>query len=291
MGYIFQHMNTQSIFNYTDYRTFLKDHFQFRKHEQQNFSLGVWSKRLGISSTAVLVNILNGKRNPGEMLNGKFINYFAFAPKEEQYFLDLVGLSKVKSDPRLSLALMEKMGRSHPEGTFQLLDDQAFSAISKWFYYVLREMVSLPHFNEDPGWIQNQLEYEVTAKDIKKAIHDLLEMGLLERNDKGKLKAKSRSVATNTDVASEAIKRFHEQSLENGKVSIRKHSLEERDFSSRTFNVREENIPVLKEHIKEFREKVNELFEESAQSSRVYQLNIQLIPLTKKNNWENENEI
>ena len=83
-------MKTQEIFDYTDYRTFLKDHFQFKKLDQPQFSLGVWSKRLGVSSTAVLANILNGKRNPGEMISEKFITYFGFAPKEQQYFQDLI---------------------------------------------------------------------------------------------------------------------------------------------------------------------------------------------------------
>lgn len=283
-------MKAQEIFNYTDYRTFLKDYFKHRKEVQPSFSLGVWSKALGVSSTAVLVNVLNGKRNPGEMISAKFSNYFAFAPKEQQYFQDLIGLSKVQNDPRLSLALMEKMGRANPDGTFRLLDDQTFSAISKWFYYALREMVSLPHFKEDPDWIRDHLEYEVTSKEIKKAIEDLLKLSLLEKDNNGKLKATTRNISMSHDVASEAVKRYHEQVMENGKVSIRKHSLKERDFSSVTINIREENISALKEFLKEFREQVNELFEENAHSSRVFQLNMQLIPLTKCNKQEKKNE-
>jgi uncharacterized protein (TIGR02147 family) len=273
-------MESLTIFNYTDYRTFLKDYVQKKKEVQPTFSLGTWSKRLGISSTAVLVNILNGKRNPGGMISEKFVTYFRFTEKESQYFSDLISLTKVISEPRLSLALMEKMGRLHPDGTFKLLDDKTFSSISKWYYYALKEMVELPYFIEDAEWIKEHLEYEVSSKEIKKAIQDFLDLGLLKRDASGRLKVTTKTLRSTTDVSSEALKRFHEQVLENGKASIRKHGLLERDFSSRTINIREENLPMLKEYIKEFRDKVSELFEESVQSSRVYQINIQLIPLT-----------
>jgi len=276
-------MNTRRIYDYTDYRTFLKDHILEKKEQQPTYSLGIWSKKLGVSSTAVLVNILNGKRNPGEMITQKFTNYFSFDMKEKQYFEDLISLSKVLSDPRMSVALMEKMGRIHPDGTFKLLDDQTFSAVSKWYYYALKEMVSLPHFKEDTDWITENLEFQVSSKEVKKAIHDLLELGILKRDEQSKLKLQIKNLRTSSDIASEAIKRFHEQALENGKISIRKHSLEERDFSSRTLTIKEENLPRLKEYIKEFRDKVSDLFDENAQSSRVYQLNVQLIPITKRN--------
>lgn len=274
-------MEMTPIYNYTDYRTFLKDYIEGQKAQRSTYSLGMWSKKMGISSTAVLVNVINGKRNPGPELQEKFVSYFKFAGPEAEYFKDLIKLSKIKEDPRLSLSLMEKMGKANPNGEFKLLDDRTFSLISKWYYYALKEFALQKGFKEDPQWIADHLEYEVSPKDIKKAIDDLLQLGIFVRNKKGDLKVVHKNLKSTNDIASEGLKRFHEQSLENAKVSLRKHDIMERDISARVMNIREENIPKLKAYLKDFRDKVSDLFEEVDSTSKVYQINIQLIPLTK----------
>ena len=282
-------METKAIFNYTDFRTFLRVHAEEKRKTSPNWSLGVWTKQLGFTSTAVLTNILNGKRNPGKNLEQKFLHYFKFNQNEKAYFQDLVRLKKVSYDSRLSVALMEKMGKSNPNGSFELLDDRTFSVISKWFYYAIREMIQLSHFREDISWIQKNLEFKVTEKEIKKAIADLLELGLIYRDQNGRLKTTQKTIKTSNDIASEAIKRFHEQMLENSKTALRNIDVLERDITGRTFNIDEKNLPKLKQCIQEFRDKVCELFEESP-GTRTYQLNIQLLPLTKRQNGGNNYE-
>jgi len=270
-----------TVFDYTDYRTFLKDFFKSKKTSNARFTLGVWSNQLQLSGPAVLANILNGKRNPGHLIGQKFVQYFSFSPSEKQYFLDLINLAKVAGNSRLSLALMEKISHGRSDTNYRLLDDRAFSTISKWYYHVIKELVILPSFKEDMDWMKATLEYDVSSKDLRLAIQDLLELEILVRDEQGKLNLVNKQIRTSSDSTSEAIKRYHEEALENGKSSLRKHHLHERDFSSRTIMIREDNIPYVKECIKEFRDKISSLFEECAPSSRVYQLNIQLIPMTK----------
>ncbi|HBQ20956.1 MAG: hypothetical protein A2Z91_08885 [Deltaproteobacteria bacterium GWA2_38_16] len=269
------------IYQYTDFRTFLKSHAEKKRSENPHWSLGVWARQLGLASTAVLTNVLNAKRNPGRGIEQKFLDYFKFNSNEKDYFQDLIRLEKVRLDPRLSVALMEKMGKTNPHGSFQLLDDQTFSAISKWYYYAIREIIGLEHFKEDLDWIQKNLEFKVTKRDIKKAISDLLKLNLIYRDNRGHLKSTDKTLKTQNDIASEALKRFHEHMLENAKESLRKTDVLERDITGRTFNLKEENLPKLKQYIREFRDNVCKLFEETP-GTRTYQLNIQLFPLSKR---------
>lgn len=271
----------ETIYSYTDYRTFLKSHYSEKREQNDSFSYGLWAKKLEMSSTAVLTNIINGKRNPGPQLQEKFVRYFKFNDDEQEYFSDLVKLHKVKGDPRLSLALKEKMSRKKIKGNFQFLDDTTFSAISSWHYYAIREMVALPQFQEDYDWIAKNLQFKVTPREIKKALEDLLELGLIERGENGELQSNDTLLKTSEDVASEGLRRFHEQMISNGKVSIREVPVNERDISGRTINIDEKNLPELKKLIREFRDKVSELFEESEYGTRTYQLNLQLFPLTR----------
>lgn len=282
-------MKQSEIYQYTDFGTFLKIHADQKRSENAHWSLGVWARQLGISSTAVLTNVLNGKRNPGRSIERKFLHYFKFSENEKEYFQDLIRLKKIKDDHRLSVALMEKMGKLNPNGSFQLLDDETFSVISKWYYYAIREMIALPHFKEDFQWIQKHFEFKVTKREIKEAIERLLKLNLIFRDKKGSLLSTEKTIKTQNDIASEALKRFHEQMLEYAKVSLRRVNVLERDITGRTFNINEKNIPRLKQYIRDFRDKVCELFEKKS-GTRTYQLNIQFFPLTKKYKEESNYE-
>lgn len=86
----------KSIFDYTSYREFLKEHFKEKKEKSSHFSLGVWARILDVSNRSVLANVLNGNRHPGKELQKKFVNYFSFTIDEEKFFCDLVSLMKVQ---------------------------------------------------------------------------------------------------------------------------------------------------------------------------------------------------
>jgi uncharacterized protein (TIGR02147 family) len=274
-------MTTQPLFSYTDYRTFLNDYNAKKKEANPNWSMGNWGRKLGVSSTAVLSNVLNGKRNPGNKLTTLFTDYFKFSEREREYFIDLVRLKKAGSDASLSIALMEKMKKLNPVADFELLSDEQFNTISKWYYFGIREMINLPYFIEDFDWIAKQLGGKITATEAKRAIRDLLTISLLDRDENGKLIVKNSTFKTTTDIASEGLKRFHEGMINNALESIRKTEVSKRDISGRTINISEKNLGRLKEYIKDFRDKVEELFEESCVDSKTYQLNVQLFPLNQ----------
>ena len=70
--------------------------------------------------------------------------------------------------------------------------------------------------------------------------------------------------------------------LIHAKSSIRSTNVELRDISSRTLNIKKSSIPQLKQAIREFRDKVSDLFEEAERGDETYQINIQLFPLTNR---------
>jgi len=274
-------MNEVNIYNYTDYRSYLNSHVSFMRKSHKNWSIGLWAKQLQISSTAVLSNILNGKRNPGKSIQSKLIHSLKLHGNNKLYFLDLIRLNKVADDPRLCVAMMDKLSRIHPNGKFLHLDESTFSSISKWYYYAIREMVRLPHFKEDPKWIVNNLQFKVSIKDVEKCLHDLLKLKLIYRDSAGKLKGGIETIKTTNDVSSAGLKNFHSEMIQNSLEAMHAFDVKERDITSRTINIRQENLPKLKEYIKEFRDKISELFEEESQGTHTYQLNVQAFPLSK----------
>lgn len=268
------------IYNFNNHQDFLLTYVETQRSQNKSWSIGKWAKEMEMSSTATLTNILNGKRLPGKKLKESFKSYFNFSSCEAEYFDDLIRLSKVQEDPKLSLSLIEKLKKSSPHQEFAKLNWETFKAISSWEYYVIREMVRLDSFQEDPEWIQLQLKYDTSKEKIEEVINHLLELNLLKRNSKNQLEVTSSIIKTSEDLSNEAIKIFHEGMILKGRESLRKTVVDERDISARTLNIKKEDLPQIKQLIREFRDNLSLYFEQSSESADTYQINIQLFPLT-----------
>jgi uncharacterized protein (TIGR02147 family) len=266
--------------SFTDYRAFLLAYAQDMKSRQATWTYGVWAKKLGLKTTSSITKILSGERDPGPQITEQLVRYFGFKDRDARYFRDLVQLKKIKQDARLSVLLMERMQKEFPDGSVRLLDDRTFSVIANWYYLPLREMTRMQGFVEDADQLAKLLRFKVTARDITRAIEALVELGLLTRDSSGRLKIAQGRVLTSNDISSEAIKRYHEQMLENAKSAVRQVEVKEREITGSTLVMRAANLAEAKEMIREFKTRFAQKFEEDAGDS-VYQIQIQLFPLTK----------
>lgn len=269
-----------NIHQFTDYRTFLMAYAQEAKRAKTTWSYGAWAQNLGLKTTSSITKIIQGQREPGPEVTEKLIKYFRFNKKQAQYFHDLVRLQKIKNDPRLSVLLMQKMGKDHPDASLRIMDDKVFLTISNWYFLALRELCRARNFREEPEWISQQFLFKVTSREISQAIKALLDIQLLKRDKKGRLKIVDGRIDTTTDIASEAIKLYHEQMLTHARDAIRKFSIHEREITSTSLLMSSKNIDKAKVLIRDFRDNFEKLMEEES-GDQVYQIQIQLFPLTK----------
>jgi len=272
---------TLNVKQFTDYRTFLVAYAQDKKRDSKDWSYGGWAKRLGLKTTSSITKIIKGERDPGDQVTELLVNYFKFADKEAAYFRDLVRLHKIRKDPRLAVLLMEKMNKQFPDGTVRILDDKKFRVISNWYYLPLREMTRMPGFKADPDEIATKFKFKVTPREIKEAINTMIDVGLLVRDAQGQLRVAEGRIDTTNDVASEGLKRFHEQNLENAKAAVRSVDVLDREIRSSCFVFKTSNMPLAKQMLREFAKKFAQTFEEP-NGDAVYHVQINFFPLTKK---------
>lgn len=275
-------ITSDDVYQFNDFKVFLKAHFDDVKAGRPTWSLGAWARRLNLNATASLSMVLSGKRLPGPKMTESFVQYFKFSdPKKKKYFLDLIRLEKIKKDPEVWTLLVDRLEREHPVGKFRTLEAAQFETISKWYHYAIREMTHMRGFQEDPLWIQKRLQFHVPEREIEKAIQRLLELNMLYRDEKGRLKASNESIDTTADVFSEGLRRFHEDMIGNAKESVRKIDVLDREIKGTTFTIRQSAIPAAKEKIRTFIKNMIETLEAEQEGESTYQLNVQFFPLTK----------
>ncbi len=268
-----------SVLNYTDYRTFLADYCHQKRRIQQGWSLRNWTRQLGLKSPAALAMIVRGMRSPRLELARKITKSIELNLREESYFLDLVRLEKIKNDPDASLALQERLAKVQPSGTYKHLNHRIFSVISQWYCYAIRDMVHLADFRENPDWISKHLSFPVTSAQVSEALGNLLKVGLI-RHTRGRLRVTHQHIDTTSDVADEAIKRCHEQILDNAKVAIRKFPPEKREIIGTTFAFSSRDIRKAKESIRQFQLDFCKTFERQ-RTDAVYHLEISFHPVAE----------
>ena len=272
-------MEQLELKQFSDYRAYLVAHIQDCKKRRPDWTYGVFARQLGLKDPSSITKIVQGQREPGAAITGKLIRYFQFSPKDAQYFEDLVRLRKIKDDPRLTVMILEKMGKDHPGGAVKILDNQSFQLVSNWYCFTIREMVKLDHFVNDPNWISKNLHFKVTATEAERAIELLIEAGLLERVN-GKLAIIGGFFSNSDASAAEAATRSHETMLDIAKVALRKFGSAEREFIGTPLTIDSSKMKEAKEMIREFTERfLKKMSHTNGDLTTRFQ--IQLFPLSK----------
>jgi len=225
--------------------------------------------------------ILQGHRHPGESVIEKLLQYFEFDEREKRYFEELVRLGKHRGGEGRRRELRRRLRELSPAKRPAEMRFAAFTVISKWYCYAIREMVSLRGFRSDAEWIAAKLRGKVSVHQVKEALAALLQIGTLHRNEKGEMERAEDFVMTRSDVVDEGVRSFHRQMLSIAKHALDEVPVEDREFHALTFNVEYADLPALKAEVRAAMTAAAIKYDRPT-GEATYQLNTQLFPLTRR---------
>ncbi|MBC7538603.1 MAG: TIGR02147 family protein [Bacteriovorax sp.] len=234
------------------------------------FSLRAFSRMVDVSP-AVLSRVLSGKRKLTFNLAVRIADALVLGPSERELLYSFY-LSHAPVD-----AMTEKYKKEKE------LSIDCFNAMKEWYHYGITQLLYIESFKDDPKWIAKMLS--ITELEAKLALDRLVRLEILGRNEFGILYRTATHLSTSTDIASAGIRHFQKQILEKSIVSLEGDDISERDITSITIAINEDRIPEAKAEIKKFRLKMSE-FLATGVKTRVYNLGIHLIPLSKSTNGE-----
>jgi len=273
-----QGSSKKSIFEYSDYREFLKSYYEEAKEKDKKFSFRYFAKAAGFKSSSVLKNIIDGKRNIASYNLEIYAKVLKLNKEETLYFKNLVLLNQSQT-PEEKQKYTEAILRCRLFKKIYPLSQSQFNFYSKWYTAVIWELTELSAFKEDPQWISKHLSPSPTLFEIKKAIEDLIKLGLLKRNKHGRLLKSSTNISTLNEVTSPVIAQWHREMMKRASESISRIRREDRDISSITFKMSKKLMPKIKEKIIEFRRELVEMQKfDSSGPDAIYQLNLQFFP-------------
>jgi uncharacterized protein (TIGR02147 family) len=278
-----------SVYDYDNYRTYLRDYYAIAKSRNSKFSLRYLARIAGFKSFSFLRGVMQGKKNLSGESIAKLTKALKLNKEETRFFTNLVIFSQSTSaEEKQARALA--LTRSRTYRKIHPLSEAQHLFYSRWYLSALRELPGLPEFKEDPAWIAQKLRRKITTREAKKALEVLQKLGLLERAPDGSLRRSTPLISTPDEVTASFAIRIHQQFLELADHSMRTVDRKKRDISAMTLGMSLQTVRQLKSMIQEFRKEVTRVVAQDSQVETVYQLNLQLFPLIDDEEGRNERE-
>jgi uncharacterized protein (TIGR02147 family) len=266
------------VYEYLDYRAYLKDYYDARKARQTFFSYKVFGKKVGLDGS-YLAKVLIGARHIADDSIQAFIDACELAGKEAEYFEVLVHFAKSKTEQEEKVHF-EKLLSLKTVGAQQLLASQ-FEYYRTWYHSAIRSILEYFDFRGDYAELAEGLSPAVTPREAEASISLLLSLGLIRVDDTGRYRTTNANITTGEQWRSLAIESFQEESLRLSRESIKRHPKHVRDFSTVTMTLNAKDYQELRDRIKEFRGSVINYVNQAVDPDRTYQMNIQLFPLSR----------
>jgi uncharacterized protein (TIGR02147 family) len=266
-----------NIFDYLDYREFLRDFYRDAKRNKPFFSYRFIGNRVGMDSSYV-IKVLQGSLHISPKKINSFITLLELAESEAVYFETLVHFARAKTDRQRKLFFDKLFSLSSVKS--QRLEPHQYEFFRKWYYSAVWALIHCAPFNGDFGSLAGKCIPAITISDAKRAVRLLVKLGLVVKESDGNYHATGQNLTTGWKWYSQAIENNQQEMIRLAGEAIGRFPKENRDISTVTMSIDEKALPEIREHIRQFRSSLISMVNNYGGSGRVYQLNVQLFPLT-----------
>ena len=267
------------VLQYTNYRVYLRDYYEFKKKTVPAFSLRFFAEKAGLSSHAHLKLTIDGKRNITKNTVVKLIHGLGLDGQRAAYFESLVFFNQAQTDADKQVYYAQLL-KASPRSKLHKMDAAQFRIFREWHHSAILEMVALKDFRPIPDWISKRLGGLITPAQVTESLKLLVELGLLVKTANG-YRQRDPLITTDDEVQDLMVKMYHLQMLKLSANMLSALPGAQRDISALTFSIKREDFPNLKKHLQLMRKELLDFSAKAGEGEDVVQINIQLYPLTR----------
>lgn len=277
-------MSAPRVYDYLDFRAFLRDWFDARKRLDPSYSLAVFA-RAGDCSKAALANVLSGERTPRAESLDAFARAMALEPAERRYLgllVDLAAAPDIETRRRVldQILASERFGKVREAEAAPAED--VFRFFGAWYLPAIYELASLPGFRDDPAWVAAQLVPPISAEQAADALSTLFELETLTREPDGRVVQRAIRFRTAPETAQIAIARYQRESVPEMLRRLDTANSAHQHVLAATFTLDAALLTEAKLRLTAVADQLATAADEgtSREGRRVYQLAVQLLPLS-----------
>lgn len=270
----------EQIYEYLDYRQYLREYYETEKEKKPQFSLRLFGRLSGLDAS-YLSKIMKEQRHIGLQFLPGLIKALKLTKAEGDYLENLIHFNQAKTEDQKQhyFELLLSMRRPH---THNLTEEQ-FEFYTKWYYTALRNLLEFYEFHKGDNFTElgQKLSPAITELQAQRSIELLEKLSLISLDANNRYTLTDAAISTGDTWSSIAVRNFQKETILLSSESLERHPQEMRDISSVTMNITEKEFVAIKDMIRKFRSSVIHYVNEVPEPDRVYQVNIQLIPLSE----------
>ena len=160
-----------SVFDYLDYRAYLRDYYVEQKQEAK-LSYRGFAALAGLKSPNYLKLVIDGQRGLTSEMAERFARAMALSGDALAYFKSLVQFNQARSTSERTEHYAKLTGFHRYRGA-QLLEQAQAACHSTWYIPAIRELVASKKFRNDPKWIAAHLVPTITIDAVDRANRDI----------------------------------------------------------------------------------------------------------------------
>jgi uncharacterized protein (TIGR02147 family) len=269
------------VLSYLDFREYLKD-FYLEKKKVAGFSFRDFANSAGFSSPVFIKLVIDGKANLASSSISKLCNAMNLKKDDRRYFKNLVSFGQAKT-VELKVQYLEKLKSFHSSVTVNELTEDQFTYFSKWYHPVIRELISMIHFDGDYRRLSYLVNPSITEIEARESVALLEKLNLIEKDDSGQYVTTSKFLTTDTlQTGTLAIKSVQKTMAQLAARAIDAIPAENRDISGVSVSISDRSLNAIREELHKCRRRIFEIVSEDQDCNSVYRVNLHLFPVSEK---------
>ena len=271
----------KTIFEYFDYRAFLRDYYALKKSKTKYFSYRFFAQKANIKSPVFFKEVAEGKKNLSRGMIENFSMAMQLSEKEATYFkylvfFDQAKTGKEKQEYYVNLRSMENIKNE------KALSANQCDYFSMWYNVVIRELVTLFDFKDNFENLAAAVRPQIKPREAKTSVELLLKLGLIKKKANGAYEQIDTAITAQSGVASLTIRQFNKIMGQHAIAAIEDLPKTERSVSGITIGISSAMYDIINSEIAAFKDRIVTLVSRDEKCDRVYQFNMQLFPMSKK---------
>lgn len=274
-----KHADMKPLTAYTDYRAYLRDVVEERKKKKLPCSNRWFAMRAGMQSTSWLSLLLQGRKGLSATSAAKLSKALGHTSLQSRYFMALVEFNQAKSaetrhEKFLQVQAMSRLSDPH------LVQEVQYGYYSAWHHSAIRALIAMAPHRGDASRLAACLRPSISAQEAQKSVKLLQELQMISMRDDGALHVSTPSITTGRKTSALQIELFQQQTLKLAMEAMDRFPKAEREHSTMTLGIAPELLPMVKDILADARRRIGELAEACEMANQVYQINMQVFPLS-----------
>lgn len=264
------------IFDFTDYRNFLKAFYDWKKSMDNRYSHAVFAERAKLKSRSYLRLVLTGKRNLSCDAIPKFIMGCELGRHESEAFVALVNFNQTTTLESRKM-YWEKFLECRPTNKKTMRINDEYQFLARMGYPILLILIRQPHITHDIEGLSHMTG--LTPTQVEEGLKTLSQLGAVKIIG-GKYVTNTFSFETTNDMPNIATQTFHRNILLKAADSVSLPT-SQREFRSVLVPLNGEEFCYIQKRLRDLASEVDDLFSGARpKSEKIYALNMNLIPVT-----------